>query len=59
MEESKMMSLYDAADTLSVHYNTLRRWITQGKVRAVKIGRAWKISNLEIERIKAEGLTLE
>lgn len=59
MEESKMISLYDAADILNVHYNTLRRWITQGKVRAVKIGRAWKISNLEIERIKAEGLTLE
>jgi excisionase family DNA binding protein len=58
MSESKMLSLYDAAIILNVHYNTLRRWIQMGKVKAVKMGRAWKISTEEVERLKSDGVAL-
>ena len=55
---TKMVSLYEAADILNVHANTLKKWISQGKVNAVKMGRAWKLSEDEVERIKKEGVKL-
>jgi putative resolvase len=39
----KMFSVRAAADLLSVHKETILRWIAAGKIKAVKPGRDWRI----------------
>ena len=41
----------EAADFLKVNINTITRWIKEGKFKAVKIGRAWRIPRSEIDKI--------
>jgi excisionase family DNA binding protein len=41
----------EAADFLKVHENTVKRWIKEGRIKAVKIDRGWRIRRSEIERI--------
>jgi len=36
---------------LKVHENTVKRWIKEGRIKAVKIDRGWRIRRSEIERI--------
>ena len=53
-----MYSLTEAADKVDVHVNTIRRWIKEGKIKAVKMGKNWKISEDELERVLKEGIQL-
>ena len=53
-----MYSLIEAADKVDVHVNTIRRWIKEGKIKAVKMGKNWKISEDELERVLKEGIQL-
>ncbi len=41
----------EAAEFLQVNANTITRWIKSGKIKAVKIGHAWRIKRSEIFRI--------
>ena len=41
----------ETADFLKVNINTITRWIKEGRLKAVKIGRAWRIPRSEIEKI--------
>lgn len=41
----------EAADFLKVHINTVKRWIKEGRIKAVKIDRGWRIKRSEIDRI--------
>ena len=52
------MNLNEACKELSVSYNTLRKYIRLGLVKAVKIGKSYRISDDEIERVKIEGIDL-
>jgi excisionase family DNA binding protein len=40
---------------LKVSDQTIRAMIRQGKIKAIKIGRAWRIKREEIERIIEKG----
>lgn len=42
MEKVKMLSVKDVADTLDISENTVRRWITEGKIKGLKFGRQWR-----------------
>ncbi len=53
-----MYSLKDAAILLGVHVNTIRRWIKEGKIKAVKMGKNWKIPSEEMNRVSKEGVKL-
>jgi len=54
-----MLKVSTVAKELGCGYLTIYRWIKAGKIKAVKIGRFWKIEEKELERIKKEGLRNE
>ena len=41
----------EAAEFMKVHINTVTRWIKEGKIKAVKVDRHWRIRRSELERI--------
>ena len=43
-------------NTLRLHRNTVINWIHAGKLRAVRIGRDWRIPESEIARIMSVGV---
>lgn len=47
-----MYSLKEVAEILKIHYVTVFRFVQQGKIKAVKIGGIWRVSEEEIKRIK-------
>ena len=51
-----MLSVYEVAEQLGVHFRTIIRWIKEGKLKGVKVGKQWKISKEELERVKNNGL---
>ena len=52
----KMHSVQEVAEILGVHYMTARNWCVEGRIKAQKIGRMWRISDDELRRIVNEGL---
>ena len=52
----QLFSQSEAAKILRVSNVTLGRWIRCGKVRAVKIGRAWRISQRTLDDISQNGM---
>lgn len=42
-------------DALNVSLPTIFRAIYSGKIKAVKMGKGWRVSEEEVERIKREG----
>lgn len=51
-----MLSTKQSAEELGVHEKTIYYWIKQKKLKAIKIGRNYKVEEKEIEKIKKEGL---
>jgi len=51
-----VLSVNDIANYLKIHINTVFRYIKQGKIKAIKIGGIWRVSEEEFERIKKEGV---
>lgn len=50
-----MLTIKETAERLGVHYHTARKWIMEGKVRALREGRIVRVSEEEIEHIKKHG----
>jgi excisionase family DNA binding protein len=46
----------ELADYLKISSQTVRAWIREKKIAAVKFGRAWRITKTEVERLKREGV---
>ena len=46
----------ELADYLKVSSQTVRAWIREKKIKAVKFGRAWRISKAELQRLVTEGV---
>ncbi len=55
MAEEKLLSLREAAERLDLHPRTLRRWIYQGRVEAVKVpgrfGGEWRVPESALEAL--------
>lgn len=51
-----MLSLKETANRLGIHWKTVRTYCLEGKIKATKIGRDWKISEEEVNYIKQNGL---
>jgi excisionase family DNA binding protein len=49
-----MMSLPEAAKSLGLDESTLRHQIRNGKLRATKVARDWRIESAEVERYRSE-----
>ena len=50
-----MYSVKEVADIFKCHIDTIKRHIYSGDIQAVKVGRQWRISETEVERIKTQG----
>lgn len=46
----KLISVAEAAQTLGINPTTLWRWITQGEFPGVRVGRLWKVREVDVER---------
>ena len=55
MTSAQFHSVEDIAQVLGVTGKTIRRWIEAGKVRALRCGRLWRISDEEFRRLIGEG----
>jgi excisionase family DNA binding protein len=53
-ERSRPIGLSEAARLLGVSHATLRAQVHRGRLRAVKVGRDWLVTNAEIDRYRAE-----
>lgn len=47
-----MKTIYEVAELFGVHWQTVRNWIKEGKIKAIKIERTVRIPDEEIERLK-------
>jgi excisionase family DNA binding protein len=56
MNETKLLTLEDAAERLGMKTVTLRMWASSRKIARVKIGRAVRIPASEIDKIIEHGL---
>lgn len=45
-------TIYEVADILKVHHNTIRRAIKNGRLKALKFGSEWRIKREDITNIK-------
>ena len=49
MEET-MFTIQEVAEILHVSDSTIRRWIAEGKIKALKFGRQWRFKASEISQ---------
>lgn len=49
MEET-MLTIQEVAKTLRVSDSTVRRWVAEGKIKALKFGRQWRFKSAEISQ---------
>jgi excisionase family DNA binding protein len=50
----KLYTVEEGAKLLSIHPDTLRIWLRNGKVKGVKLGRGWRILETELEALTKE-----
>jgi len=48
-------SIAQLARALRVSYSTVMRLVRRGYIRAIRIGRLWRISDEEVQRLRREG----
>lgn len=51
-----MLTIKDVAKILKLHELTVYRHIVSGKIRAVKVGKKYRIQEDELQRIMREGV---
>jgi excisionase family DNA binding protein len=44
-------TLKEVAEGLGVHYQTIKGWVSDGKIRATKIGRSYRVTGAELQRL--------
>ncbi len=44
-----LLTLHEVADLLKVKEATVRTWINQGGLRAIKFGREWRVAPKDLE----------
>lgn len=47
-----MKTIQEVADMFNVHYQTIRNWIKQGKIKVFKVNNTVRISDEEIKKIQ-------
>lgn len=50
-----MYTLYELAEKLRISYTSVVHFVQAGKIKAVKIGRRWFVSEEELNRVMKEG----
>ena len=55
--EDSFLTVAEVADTLKLNQQTVRNWIDQGSLPAVRVGRRVRIRRSDFERLLAESYT--
>lgn len=50
-----LYTLQEVAKILKVSERTLYRWIKDGKLKAHKVGRNWRVKEEDLKKLKGEG----
>ncbi len=50
MPQDRYQTVQELADRLEVAEATVRQWIKNGKLRAIDIGKGWRIADIDLER---------
>lgn len=58
-EEKRVYSPKEAAAVLGVHPNTLYKYIKTGAIEAVKLGKSYRITAEELEKVIKQGIKTE
>jgi len=56
MVESRLLTTQEVAQALRKSPHQIRRWIKEGLIKGVQVGRTWRIPASELDRILREGL---
>ncbi len=54
MLEQPLMTVHETAEKLRVKESTVRSWIREKKLRAIKFGREWRITVVDLEKFLNE-----
>jgi len=55
MPDIKVYTLDEVADILKVTRRTLYTWISAGKLKAVKVGKYWRVSEQALREFTTKG----
>jgi len=55
----KLLTLEEVCEILKVGQSTFRRWMNEGKVKGIKVGRQWRFSNKVLANILENGIDIE
>ncbi|MBA7519440.1 hypothetical protein ES705_11518 [subsurface metagenome] len=45
-----MLTLYEVAERLKLHYNTIYHYVRSGELKAIKLKRVYRVEERELER---------
>lgn len=48
----KIYTVNETAEELKIHPVTIRKWINEGRIKAVKVGSDWRVTEEELDRKK-------
>ncbi len=51
IEGETIYTLKEVAEGLGVHYQTVKTWVAAGKINARKIGRSYRVTGGELQRL--------
>lgn len=54
MLSKPMLTIHEVADLLKMKEATVRTWINDGSLRAVKFGRDWRVAQKDLEAFVQE-----
>jgi excisionase family DNA binding protein len=54
MEEEKYWTPEEIAERLKINVRTVNRWIASGKLRAIRVGRLWRVPDSAIREFVGE-----
>jgi excisionase family DNA binding protein len=57
-EDHPLLTILEAAKALRLSKNTLNNWLSQGKLKRVKIGRKTFVSRKEVNQLLEDALKL-
>jgi len=54
MRSRTLLTVHEVAETLKVRETTVRTWIRERKLRAIKFGREWRVDAEDLETFLQE-----
>jgi excisionase family DNA binding protein len=59
MLSQPLLTVHDTAQALKVKESTVRTWIREKKLRAIKFGREWRVTVVDLEKFLNENANRE